>query len=160
MNTKEKIITGLMDARQQIRISVDKLPPEKQNEVFLGSWSIKDLLAHLVGWDYTNIEAVDDIRARKLPAVLSKWNPDWAKYNAELVMKYKRDDFKEMLDCVESSHQALVEHVRAIPEEDIEKDFGVRSSWGKNVTMEWFLQAEIDDEGKHNRQIQEWLGKE
>lgn len=27
----------------------------KKDEIFLGDWSVKDLLAHLVGWDYTNL---------------------------------------------------------------------------------------------------------
>ena len=85
MTRKEELIAGLIEVRTQILDAVSDLPPDKQDEVFLGSWSIKDLLAHLLGWDYANIDAVEDIRAGKPPRVFEHWNPDWAKYNAELV---------------------------------------------------------------------------
>jgi uncharacterized damage-inducible protein DinB len=157
MDRKEEIIAGLSEARQRILDAVADLGPEKQDEVFLGSWSVKDLLAHLAGWDYVNIDAVKDIQAGKSPRVFEHWDPDWATYNAELVRTFKREDFGEMLDAVQRSHQALVEHVRTLPADDIEKDFGVRSPDETNITMEWFLQFEIEDEGRHYEQIKEWL---
>jgi len=125
--------------------------------VFLGTWSIKDLLAHLVGWDYTNIDAVNDIRAGKPPRVIEHWDPGWVKYNAELVRRYKPDNWVELLEAIRQSHQALIERVETVPAEDIEKDFGLRSPNGTNVTIEWFLQFEIEDEGRHYQQIQDWL---
>ena len=157
MSRKEEIIAGLIEARRQILDAVSSLSPEKQDEVFLGTWSVKDLLAHLVGWDYVNIDAVKDIRAGKPPRVFEHWDPDWVKYNAELVRKFRRDDFVEMLDVIQRSHQALVEHVQTIPADDIEKDFGIRSPDETNITVEWFLQFEIEDEGRHYGQIREWL---
>jgi hypothetical protein len=156
MDRKEEIITGLIEARQKILCAAADLPPAKQDEVFLGMWSIKDL-AHLSGWDFTNIEAVKDIRAARPPRVFEHWDPDWVQYNAGLVAKYKRDNFDELLDSVRQSHAALIEFVRTIPPEDVEKDFGIRSPQGANITVEWFLQFEIDDEGRHYEQIQTWL---
>ena len=55
------------------------------------------------------------------------------------------------------SQQTLIDFIRTVPSDDIEKDFGIRSPKGKNITVEWFLQFEIDDEGRHYRQIQDWL---
>jgi hypothetical protein len=157
MSKKEEIIAGLIGIRSQILDTASDLPPEKLDEVFLGTWSIKDLLAHLVGWDYTNMEAVQDIRAGQPPRVFQHWDPNWATYNAELVRQYKRDDFGELLDSIQQSHHALIELVRTIPVEEIERDFGVRSPGGVNVTVEWFLQFEIDDEDRHYQQIHDWL---
>jgi len=155
MSRKEELIAGLIEARRQILDAVTVLPPEKQDEVFLGTWSIKDLLAHLVGWDFANMEAVKDIREGQPPHVFQHWNPNWVKYNAELVRRYKHDDFVALLDSIQQSHNALIEFVRTIPAEDIEKDFGIRSSDGTNITVEWFLQFEIDDEGRHYQQIRD-----
>ena len=49
MSRKEEIIAGLIAARGKILEVAEALPAEKQDEVFLGVWSLKDLLAHLVG---------------------------------------------------------------------------------------------------------------
>jgi hypothetical protein len=157
MSRKEELIAGLIEVRMQILDAVSNLSPKKQDKVFLGAWSIKDLLAHLVGWDFANIEAVKDIRAGQLPRVFEHWNPDWAKYNAELVRRHKRDNWAELLDSIQQSHDALIEMIRTVPAEDIEKDFGIRSSSGRNVTVEWFLQFEIEDEGRHYQQIRDGL---
>jgi hypothetical protein len=85
MNRKEEIIYGLVDARKHIVNAASSMSSRKQDEIFLGIWNIKELLTHLVGWDYTNIEAVKDIRSRQPPRVFEQWDPDWEKYNADLV---------------------------------------------------------------------------
>ena len=46
---KESIIAALIQARRKILDVAYALPPEKQDEVFLGVWSVADLLAHLIG---------------------------------------------------------------------------------------------------------------
>jgi hypothetical protein len=157
MDRKGEIIAGLIEIRKQIVDTVSGLSAEQQDEVFVGSWSCKDLLAHLAGWDYTNIDAVKDVRAGKTPRVFEHWEPNWVSYNAELIRKYKRDDFTELLAVIKESHQALIEYIRKIPSIDIERDFGIRSPDGTNITAEWFLQFEIEDEGRHYDQIIEWL---
>jgi hypothetical protein len=159
MNRKEEIINGLVDVRKHIVNTASSMWSRKQDEIFLGIWNIKDLLAHLVGRDYTNIEAVKDIRSRQTPRVFEQWDPDWEKYNADLVEKYEEEDFGKLLKAIERSHQELIRRVEKIPSEEIEKDFGIRSPNGTNITVEWFLQYEIDDEGRHLRQIQEWMRK-
>jgi uncharacterized damage-inducible protein DinB len=46
---KDQIISGLVDVRNQILDAASELSPIEQGQVFLGIWSVKDLLAHLVG---------------------------------------------------------------------------------------------------------------
>jgi hypothetical protein len=77
MNRKEAIVKGPVEARKRIVDKASRLTPEAQNEVFLGCWKIKDLLAHLIGWNYTNIQAVTDIRSGNTPHVFEHWDPSW-----------------------------------------------------------------------------------
>lgn len=155
--SKEKTIQGLIAARKKIVALARKAPPEKRAVIFLGKWSVQDLLAHLIGWDYANLEAVRDLRAGKLPHVYAHWNPDWAAYNAQLVKQYKRADWSELLKAMDVSHRTLVEFLEQIPSNEFEQDLGVRSPRGRNVTIAYYLQAEIDDEATHAKQIQHWL---
>jgi hypothetical protein len=75
----------------------------------IGIWSIKDLLAHLVGWDYTNIEAVKNVLAGKVPEFYAHHDRDWQTYNAMLVKKYKCDSFDELLTLARVSQNKLIE---------------------------------------------------
>jgi hypothetical protein len=64
---KEQVIARLGEVRRKIVAVAASLPPNKQNEIFLGVWSVKDLLAHLVGWDFANLAMAQEILAGKLP---------------------------------------------------------------------------------------------
>ncbi len=154
---KTEIIHALISAREKIILAVQTLPQEKRDEIFLGTWSTMDLLAHLIGWDYANIDSVNDIRAGKSPRVFQHWNPDWRAFNAQVVKQYKRADWNEMLKAIHLSHRDLIKFLKTIPADDLEKDFGVRSPRGRNITIAYHLQAEIDDEQIHYQQIRDWL---
>lgn len=154
---KDEIISELVETRRRILAAASSLPPEKQDEVFLGVWSVKDLLAHLAGWDYTNLEAAKALRAGQLPDFYSHYDRDWKTYNARLVAEHKRDDFAELLSLVQHSLQQLVAFLKTVPAEEFDKDRGVRYKRYK-VTIARLLQADIRDVKTHHKQIEEFGG--
>ena len=154
---KDNIISALTQARRKILHVAYTLPPEKRAEVFLGVWSAKEMLAHLVGWDYTNIEATKSILVGELAEFYSHHDRDWASYNALLVERHKTEDYAELLHSVEASHRALVDLLATVPADEFEKERGVRYKRYK-VTIARLLQAETEDEEEHYRQIKEFLG--
>ena len=161
MNTKaqikkEQLLAKLEEIRASILAEASALSAEKQNKVFLGIWSIKDLLAHLAGWDYTNMEAASYVMAGKLPPFYAHHDRDWAKYNAMLVAKYKRNDMDELIGVVRDSQRELIELVETIPPEMFSKDFGVRFR-GYKVTIQRLLEAELEDEQTHLQQTVDFL---
>jgi hypothetical protein len=152
---KDKIIAGLVEARGKILDAASSLSPADQDRVFLGVWSVKDLLAHLVGWDLANMEAAQAILAGELPGFYAHYDRDWRTYNARLVAEYKREDFADLLASVEDSHQKLIGFLETIPAEEFDRDKGVRFK-GYKVTIARLLQTEIDDEKTHHMQVDEF----
>ncbi len=150
------LISALLSTRTAILHAASGLSPTAQNTIFLGTWSLKDLLAHLAGWDSTNLAAAQDIQAGKLPEFYARYDKDWKTYNTELVVKYKRDDFDELLALVRDSHSQLIGYLESLPAEAFEQDFGVRSGRGTRVTIARLLQAELQDEQEHLKQIQDF----
>jgi hypothetical protein len=150
---KDRIISELVRARRDILEAASELSPAQQDEVFLGSWDAKDLLAHLVGWDLANIEATQAVLAGRLPAFYAHHDRDWRTYNARLVAEHRKDDFGDLVSSVEASHHRLLDHVRSIPAEQFDRDRGVRFK-GWKVTIGRLLQAEADDEREHHTQIE------
>ena len=128
------------------------LPPEKQDEVFLGVWSVADLLAHLIGWDYTNLEAAKSILQGELPEFYSHRDQDWETYNALLVERHKEEDFTGLLYSLETSQRALMGFLATVPASEFDKDRGIRYK-RYQVTLARLLQAEAEDEEEHARQI-------
>lgn len=152
---KDRIISELVEARRKILDVASSLSPEQQDEIFLGIWSVKDLLAHLAGWDYANMEAANQVLAGQLPSFYAYHDRDWRSYNARLVAQYRRDSFAELLSLVEDSHQKLIDLLETIAAEEFHRDRAVRFK-GYKVTIARLLQAEIDDEKTHHTQVKEF----
>jgi hypothetical protein len=51
---KQELLDELRDARSSLLSQAARLSLEQQDAIFLGTWSAKELLAHLIGWDFTN----------------------------------------------------------------------------------------------------------
>lgn len=155
---KDKVLADLVETRQNILTEVSKLSELELNQVFLGIWSVKDLLAHLIGWDETNLHAVKSVLEGQLPSFYEHRDRDWQAYNAILVKKYKKDSFQELLATVKASQEKLVELLQTIPPEEFNKDFGVRFR-GYKVTVQRLLEAEREDEQTHHQQVIDFFKK-
>jgi uncharacterized damage-inducible protein DinB len=155
---KEQIISGLIDTRNRILDTASELSPVEQDQVFLGIWSVKDLLAHLVGWDYANLEAAGAVLEGELPGFYAYENRDWITYNARLVAEHKREDFEELIASAKASHHKLISFLQTIPAEEFERDRNVRFQRYK-VTILRLLQAEMEDEERHYEQIKAFTNR-
>jgi hypothetical protein len=150
---KDEVIAQLVDARQKILLAASALPPEQQDAVFLGEWSARDLLAHLIGWDFANREAAEAILAGRLPGFYAHHDRDWRTYNARLVAEHRKEDSAELLDAIRDSHRQLVEYLQSIPADEFVEDRGLRYK-GWRVTVASILRAEASDEEEHYRQLE------
>lgn len=153
---KAELVTKLAAARRELLDAARALPESQHDTVFLGSWSVKDILAHLVGWDYANMEAIAAVRSGQLPAFYAHYDPDWRSFNAGLVRQYRQASLAEAIAAAEASHVALLSAAEAIPAEALFLDYGVRSPRGRKVTVTLLLSAEAGDERKHRQQIEEF----
>jgi hypothetical protein len=161
MNTNAKmqmelVLGALREARADLLQEAASLSAGQQEMVFLGIWSIRELLAHLAGWDVTNLEAVKAILAGKVPDFYDHYDHDWQSYNATLVATYNRATVQELLSLLRDSHSQLLEFLQSIPAEAFLKDYGLRMR-GNKVTIQRLLEAELKDELIHSQQIMDFF---
>ena len=157
--SNQELLSAIIETRTALLQAASQLTHEEQNTVFLGVWSVADLIAHLIGWDFANLAAAKDIQAGKLPEFYAHEDKDWKTFNAELVAKYKRDDFEELSALSRDSQGQLIAYLESLPAEDFEKDFGVRTGRNYKVTIARLLQADIKDGQEHLKQIREFAAK-
>ena len=156
ISQKSELLCGLKDVRERILTLVLSLEPEKQEVAYLGSWSAREMLAHLAGWDETNVCAAEEILADERPGFYEFIDNDWSSYNAMLVEDYSRDDFEDLISLVQQTHTRLLDEVTAIPAEEIWKDRGILAR-GWKVTIGRLLNAELQDEEEHYWQLKEFV---
>lgn len=163
MNTKaqakkEWILREMQRVRSELLKEVAALSRRERDTVFLGIWSVRDMLAHLAGWDFANLDAAKKIIAGKLPSFYEHHDRDWQTYNAMLVKKYRRNTFREIRATLRDSQQKLVDYLQTIPPEYFNKDFGVRFR-GYKVTIQRLLEADVKDVRTHHQQVIDFFGK-
>ena len=154
---KEQLIAEAIAARRELLDVASVLSEAEEDTVVLGHRTVKDVLAHLVGWDHANLEGIEVILAGRLPAFYAHYDPDWRTFNAGLVSKYKRNSLNESIAAAEESHRALLSAAQAVPAAEFCQDHGVRSPKGRRVTIAMLLIAEASDERKHVQQIKDLM---
>lgn len=155
---KEWIISEMQRVRSDILTEVAALSRKERDTVFLGIWSVRDLLAHLAGWDFANLDAAKSIIKGRLPSFYDHHDRDWQTYNAMLVKKYRRNTFRELRATLKDSQRKLIDHLQTIPPEYFNRDFGLRFR-GRRVTIQRLLQADIKDVQIHHQQIVDFFGR-
>jgi hypothetical protein len=153
---KATLISNFTDTRSSILRAAGSIPDERIDEVFVGSWRILELLAHLRGWDLTNIQAAKDILSGKVPDFYAESDKDWASYNAKLVSQHREADLESMIASVDSSRSDLVALLNQLDAKDIFGDHGVRRGSYK-VTIARLIEAETKDEIEHLDQIRRFM---
>lgn len=155
MSEKADLIGRVRGAYKDLQLVVRDLPDEKMNEVCLGEWSSKDLLAHLASWDEF---AAEDLRrvgrghvpclAAFKPAEIDQWN--------EFFMKMRR--FWPLVQVrfeSQHSHDDLVKVLNFLPETMFAAGHMV-SSYCTIASQHYGEHAGHIREGSHRSQ----LGKE
>ncbi|MCL7451948.1 MAG: ClbS/DfsB family four-helix bundle protein [Anaerolineae bacterium] len=140
---KDEIISRLVESRRQLVEAILSLSRDQRNKVFLGSWSALEVVAHLVGWDYTNLDAVQAILAGERPRFWDHYDRDWATYNAQLVAQYGQEDWASLVFSVQESHQTLIRFLESVPPDEYIKTTKIRT----------LLRAEAKDEDVHREQV-------
>ena len=153
---KARAMQDLREARQTVLAAAAAIPPTAADTVFLGEWSVKDIIAHIIGWDYANIEAVGAILAGELPAFYVHRDRDWRTFNAGLVQRYREEEYEAGLRAAQLSHQALCDVLETVPAAEFERDHGVRFRRYK-VTIARLLAADSQDCRLHAQQIRDFL---
>jgi hypothetical protein len=152
ISKRERIIADMVKVREDILATASQCPVELQDKAFLGIWTVKDFVAHLIGWDFTNIKAVKAVQNGRLPDFYTYIDKDWSSYNALLVIQYKQKDYDRLLARSKDSHRQLMKVLETLPVEDFFKDWGVRYK-GYNLTISRLVVAETKDERIHLAQI-------
>jgi hypothetical protein len=152
---KGALLVALREVRKRTLEIAASLPPSARRLPFLGTWSARELLAHLEGWDHTNARATEELLRGRLPGFYRYADHDWQSYNATLVRRYGGGDYRSLVASVKRSHRGLVRLLEALPSEEIWKDRGIRYR-GWRVTIGRLMEVERRDEEEHWRQLVEF----
>lgn len=155
---KQALIDDLTHARENLIALVKEFPAEQLDAPCVGIWSVKDLVAHLIGWDNTNYQAVQEILSGQRPSFFQYYDADWQRYNSTLVATYRVEPFEALMFNAAESHRALVGFLQSLRAEDILLKKSPKEA-GRSITIRNLLRSEAEDERKHAAQLEAFLGQ-
>lgn len=136
--------------RSKIEELVLEIDPHK--EIYPG-WTIRDILAHMTGWDDALIDSLRAHVAGRPPSVSTIRSLD--EYNALTVSSRKDLDYEHVLKEWRFTHQMLRTIIEQLPEEKFFSTIIV--PWGEKATVTNLLDIFRDHEEEHTRDILAWL---
>jgi hypothetical protein len=147
---RKKLLQLMEDTRAKTEGILPQVNPCK--EIYPG-WTIRDVLAHVTGWDDAAIEALHahiEGRALSLPNI-----SDLDEYNEMWVSSRTGRNYEQVLEEWRSYRQIL----RTIIEEMSEAKLSIPVSvpWGGKSTILDMIKMFCEHEDTHTRDVQIWL---
>jgi hypothetical protein len=153
---REEYLNALQAALRSFIDVVERIP----TELFLrryGECSPRDVVAHLIGWNYATREGSERLRHGFLPVYYEHGDPDFRIVNAQSFQTYASTDKQILLDELQDSLSALRVYLASIPLQEWNADSGVRYQ-GRIITIAGTISAMIEEYTNHGRELARWTG--
>jgi len=118
------------------------------------SWTVRDIVAHLIGWNRYIVQGSRQILRGELPFYDIGPGPDYSKVNAELIRENTDTDRSVLLKRLADSASELVTFLQTIDPVDWDRDFGVRHN-DETITVMSTVEDLIADYNHHTVQLKE-----
>ncbi len=152
--TIDEQIAKFRRAVAELSATVEKL----DFELFLhhpGTWSPRDIVAHLIGWNYAVVAGSEQLRRGELPFYDVDPGEGYRRVNAELVRRYSSTDRAVLLAELEVSAAALAGYLATLDAATWSRDSGVRHR-GEALSILGTAGELIADYDHHRQQIDAW----
>ena len=144
---------NLGEGVREIRAAVEAL----SDDAFLGalgSWTPRDVVAHLIGWNRYCVRGARQLLEGERPFYDIDPGEDYSKVNARLVAEYPSENRTELLAEHEKAAHELAEFLRSLSEEQWSGSTGVLLE-GEELTIRLTVDWLIEDHHHHSEQIRD-----
>ncbi len=119
------------------------------------SWTVRDIVAHLIGWNRYIVRGARQILRGELPFYDVDPGPNYSNVNAALVRECADTDRSMLLESLVASTKELTTFLRAVDPDTWDRDFGVRHK-GVTLTVKSTVDDLIADYHHHREQLEEF----
>lgn len=149
MDAKHDIIRSAEHEYAQLRAVVHGLDEHRMTEVWLGTWGVRQIVAHIAGWHHEMIPALERVARGEAPYTDGTYD-DFDRWNTQFVDQRKDVATGDLLEELDASHRALLDAVARLSESDLTEGGAARGL--------------VDGIGaghyrEHAAQITEWRGR-
>lgn len=115
MSDKARLLQESDEAFGELRQAIDGLDDARLTRVWLGTWSIREILIHITGWHQEMLPALARV-ARGEAAYAAGAYDDFDTWNARFVAAKAGVKLADVLAQLDASHRDFVRAAGAVPE--------------------------------------------
>lgn len=117
MSAKEDLLRQAEEEFRALKAAVGGLDATRLTGVWLGTWSIKDILAHISGWHRELGPALERMARGEKPIPEGTSYEDVDAWNAKFAAAKKDAPVSEVLRELDASHEYFMAQAAKVPEE-------------------------------------------
>ena len=118
MEAKHDIIQATEQEYAKLRAAVHGLGEAQMREVWLGTWGVREIVAHIAGWHREMTPALERV-ARGEPPYAQGTYDDFDRWNARFVETRKDVPTDDLLREVDLSHREFLREVARLSDETL-----------------------------------------
>lgn len=117
MSEKTTLLSEAETELQAFKRSFAGLDEARMREVWLGTWSVRDVIAHISGWHRELIPALQRLARGERPIPEGVSYDDVDTWNAKFAAAQKEAATAEILRELDASHAAFMQAAAGVPED-------------------------------------------
>jgi Protein of unknown function (DUF1706) len=129
--------------------------PEELYLAKIDDWAPRDVVAHLVGWNWRMLQACRGILKGQTPDYYAD-APDYRTINAGYVARHASTSREALLRDLAAGLEELTAYASGLEPAEWEASHGVKHYRGAPATVSTTLASLAGDYAAHARQIREW----
>ena len=149
INDRQFLLHRMDETRESFEALLPRIDP--QSQIYPG-WTIKDMLAHMTGWDDATIDSLRSHVVDRPPSVAAIRSLD--EYNLSTVTSRQDLNYEQVLKEWRLTRQVLRTLIEEMPADKFLEPVVV--PWGEKSTVSFLVEMFRDHEEEHVRDILEW----
>jgi len=118
MEAKQDIIQATEQEYAKLRTAIDGLGEAQMSEVWLGTWGVREIMAHVAGWQVEMLPALERLACGEEPYAKGSYD-DFDRWNARFVDARKDVATDDVLREADRSHRDFVRAASRLSPEDL-----------------------------------------
>jgi len=118
MDARQDIIHSTEQEYAKLRAAVHGLDEARMTEVWLGTWGVRQIVAHIAGWHREMMPALERLARGESPYADGTYD-DFDRWNARFVDERKDVAVADLLRELEGSHRAFVQAIGRLADSDL-----------------------------------------
>jgi len=116
MGAKQELLEKAEQEYDGLKAAIKGLDEARMGQVWLGSWGVREILAHVTGWHREMIPALERLGRGEAPYPDGAYD-EFNEWNARFVEARKGQTSADLLREVDASHRDLLSAASRLPED-------------------------------------------